>query len=144
MPTFVWSLYNPHSLTDELLVSSVGASASASPGPTYYATSTAAGVCRTRQTWRHRRKRSHYWCGNLNGNKSRSSELYVSKTAVYLVALNSWNSEIVQIRLKVHVHTLDPPASVRCRVLQTNIPAFSVTSRECRNAKLLYKCLISP
>ncbi|XP_076163900.1 uncharacterized protein LOC143144903 [Ptiloglossa arizonensis] len=39
---------------------------------------------------------------------------------------------------------LFPPDSCKCLVLQTNIPPLSTNIRECRNAKLLYKCLISP
>lgn len=39
---------------------------------------------------------------------------------------------------------LFPPASCRCLVLHTNIPPLSRYIRECKNAKLLYRCLISP
>lgn len=39
---------------------------------------------------------------------------------------------------------LVPPDSCKCLVLHTKIPPLSTNIRECRKAKLLYKCLISP
>uniref|UniRef100_A0A2M4B381 Putative secreted protein n=1 Tax=Anopheles triannulatus TaxID=58253 RepID=A0A2M4B381_9DIPT len=37
-----------------------------------------------------------------------------------------------------------PPASCTCRVFTTKMPPFSVYMRECRKARLRYRCLISP
>lgn len=61
---------------------------------------------------------------------------------------NTWYYSIVPINVSVQAAnemlTLDPPANTRCLVLHTNMPPFSTSFLQCRKAKPLNKCRISP
>lgn len=91
-------------------------------------------------SWKQQGKSWHYLVPMTNNEE----QMWQYSSWINSVLVSVIKNILLYDALLMAPLTFAPPANWRCLVLQTNIPPLSRYILECRNAKLRYKCLISP